>query len=452
MLYETKKHTIRDFRDTLYHKTECLPIGQRLPVYSKNNEKGIGIISSLLSGISIGTITITKLNRKQRRAVAKVKYEFESIDGGHRKRSLWDYLNDGFKVDGKFFSELSEDKKKDFLDTRLTFDIYNELDAATKGHIFRTLNKTTDVNFMEMVNSYGDIPIANFVRETVRTVKQIDNECNTLFDFTWKTNGDPNYTYLSFDNDRLKQDHAFARIVYRYYVAKKGNLLGGSHDKDIESMYEDASVDETVINAIKPKTKKHLDFLRKLAMYRKQHYKTGLTQHDFKAMSFLYFYMIDTYGSFNILDAEEFFKVYATANSKLTNKHGSYADIIHDASGYTVQIMYKKYIAAPWDGKKISTAISYLVGEMGDLEDIIEVRDINRSFTVNEKEAKLAEQNFRCAIDGKKLKWNDAHAAHIVAHANGGRTVYSNLAMVRACHNTDMGTMDLNVYKEKMVA
>ena len=451
MLYETKPYTIRYFRDTMYHKTECLPIGQRLPVYSKNNEKGVGIITSLLSGISFGTITITKLNRKQRRAAAKIKYEFESIDGGHRKRSLWDYLNDGFQVDGKFFSELSEEKKNDFLDTKLTFDIYNELDAATKGHIFRTLNKTTDVNFMEMVNSYGDIPIANFVRETVRSVKQIDNVCNELFDYSWKANGDPNYRYLSFDNDRLKQDHAFARIVHRYITSPK-ELLGGSHDKEIEIMYEDAEVTEKVINTVQPKIKKHLDFLRKVGHYRKQQFKTGLTQHDFKALSYLYFYISDTYGSFAVPDAEQFFKVYARANSALMNKDGRYADIIHDLSGYTVQIMYKKYIGAPWDSKKISTAISYLVGEMDDIENIIETKDTNRSFTILEKEAKLAEQNFRCVIDNKKLKWNDAHAAHIVAHKNGGYTVYSNLAMVRACYNTEMGTMDLNVYKETLNA
>ena len=96
--------------------------------------------------------------------------------------------------------------------------------------------------------------------------------------------------------------------------------------------------------------------------------------------------------------------------------------------------------------------LHYLVGEMGDIEDIIETRDNNRSFTVNEKEAKLAEQNFVCAVDGKNLKWKDAHAAHIIAHANGGRTIYSNLAMVRACYNTEMGTMNLNEYKEKMAA
>ena len=109
--YEKRNPTIRKFRDEMYHKTECLPIGQRLPVKSTDNEKSVGIIKTLLDGFDIGTITIVKLNRKQRRAAAKVKYEFESIDGGHRKRSLWEYLQDGFKVDGKFFSELTDEKK-----------------------------------------------------------------------------------------------------------------------------------------------------------------------------------------------------------------------------------------------------------------------------------------------------------------------------------------------------
>ena len=449
MLYTKQTPTIRYFRDVMYHKTECQPVGQRLPVYSKDNAKGIGIITTLLDGYDIGTITVMQLNRKQKRAAKRVKYDFESIDGGHRKRSLWSYLQDGFMVRGKHFSQLSEKEQAAFLDTELTFTIYNALDSATKGHIFRTLNKTTDVNFIEMLNSYGDIPVANFVRETVRIVKQIDNECNTLFEFVLNPKGEPIYKYLSFDNDRLKQDHAFARIAHRYIQYTK-QLLGGSSDKELETMYENPNLTKDSIPDVKITA--HLDFLRKMAMYRKQQFKTGLTQHDFKAMSYLYFYLSDTYGSFDIPDAEEFFKEYARANSALMNKDGDYAETIHESSGYSVQVMYKKYIAAPWDGKKISTAVSYLVGEMGDIENVISVKDNSRSFTVLEKEAKLAEQNFVCAIDHKPLKWKDAHAAHIVAHTNGGRTIYSNLAMVRACYNTEMGTMDLNQYKENMAA
>jgi len=455
MLYLKKQVTIRDFRDIMYHQTDCLPVGQRLPVYSKNNTKSIGIIETLKDGFDIGTITVMEVNRADRRlARRKVKFAFESIDGGHRKRSIWEYLNNQFMVGGKFFSELSKEKQDAFLNTPLSFTIYDELDSATKGRIFRTLNKTTDVNFIEMLNSYGDTPIANFVREMVRVVKQIDNECHTLFCFTKNTKNEPVYDYLSFDNDRLKQDHAFARIVYRYTNALKNkeSLLGGSSDTELRIMYEDATLTIEDIEKVKSKIKKHLEFLRKMGAYRRQSLKNGLTQHDFKALSYLWFYMIDTYGSFDIEDHEVFFEKYAEANFCISNKHGDYATVIHEESGYSVQTMYKKYIAAPWDGKKIETAISYLIGEMGDIEDLIETRDSRRDFTRPEKEVKLAEQKFRCAIDGKKLKWNDAHAAHIIAHSNGGRTVYSNLSMVRAIYNTEMGTMDLNQYREKIAA
>jgi hypothetical protein len=443
MLYTTLTMTIRKFRDEIFHKTDCQPVGQRLPVYSVNNSKGVGIISTVMDGFSFGIITLMELNGNQR-------FAYESIDGGHRKRALWQYLNNGFKVNGKFFSELSKEEQDTFLDSPITFDIYQSLDAGTKGHIFRTLNKTTDVNFIEMLNSYGDIPIANYVRETVRTIKQIENQFHSLFEFSINPKSNkPSYRYLNFNNDRLKQDHAFARLVYRWVCHPK-QLLGGSSDSAIEAMYENP--DLTTKDIPMSKIKEHLEFLRIMGQYKNQYGKKGLSQHDFKALSYLYFYLVDTYGSFEISDFEVFYKAYASANSALINPKGEFSKVVHETSGYSVQVMYKKYIAAPWDGKKISTAIAYLIGQMGDIEKMIETRDSNRSFSVIEKEAKLAEQGFVCAIDGKPLKWKDAHAAHIVAHANGGRTVYSNLAMVRACYNTEMGTMNLNQYKEMIAA
>jgi hypothetical protein len=389
------------------------------------------------------------------------KFEYDSIDGGHRKRSLWSWLNDEIELYGKYFSQLSEEEKNRVLDTQLTFDIYNKISTKEKGYIFRTLNKTTDVNFIEMVNAFGDIPIANFIRETVRRIKQIDNPHHDLFTFYFcGKKQEPKYQWLSFDNDRLKQDHAVARIAYRYFM-HSDELFGGASDSQIEEMYQDESITDAKVSSISPKVKKHLDFLRTMADCRKERFnKNGLTQHDFKALSYLYFYLLDTHDSFEVGDSEKFFDVYAEANTKLMNQEDKYAKIIHKDSGYTVNVMYKKYIAAPWDTKKIKTATTYLIGEMGELrmgelrmgemgniDDLIKTKDPKRNFTVAEKQAKLAAQKFKCDIDGKSLKWEDAHAAHIIAHKNGGRTVYSNLAMVRACYNTEMGSMDLNEYK-----
>ena len=61
------------------------------------------------------------------------------------------YLNK-FKVNGLFFKDLSPAKKKEFLDIKLSLTIYEGINNATKGRIFRTLNNTTPVNFMEMAN------------------------------------------------------------------------------------------------------------------------------------------------------------------------------------------------------------------------------------------------------------------------------------------------------------
>ena len=448
--YTREPFTIRRFRDVMYHTIDCQPVGQRLPIYSPQKEKSVGIISSIWYGVDIGKIIIMKLNRKERRAVASIgkKFKYESIDGGHRKRSLWDYLNDGFEVNGKFFSELSDKEQEDFLNIELDFTIYDELDAASKGWIFRTVNMTTDVNFIERLNSYGDIPIANYIRETVRRIPQIENPSHDLFDHH-TSNTDPEkyiFRYLSFDNDRLKQDHAFARIVYRYITSPE-ELLGGAPDKEIQEMYENEKITKDAISKVKNKIKLQLDFTRVMADYRKKKFSgKGLSQHDFKVLSYLYFYLVDTYKIFEIKDYEGFFKSFATANSKLMNKDGEYAKIVHKPSGYSVQIMYKKYIAAPWDTKKLSMALSYLVGEMGDIEEFLTVKDPVRDFTRLEKEARLAEQDFKCAVDGKPLDWKDAHAAHIKSHKKGGKTVYSNLVMVRAKYNEEMGTMDFNDY------
>ena len=111
------------------------------------------------------------------------KYDYESVDGGHRKRYIWQYLNNKFKVNGKYFNELSEEKQRQFLNYEIVLSIYEPLDAYTKGFIFRTLNETTDVNHMEMLNSYGDLSI-NYIRELVRVVQGVNNRIHELFEYS----------------------------------------------------------------------------------------------------------------------------------------------------------------------------------------------------------------------------------------------------------------------------
>ena len=451
-LFELYTQKIQEFLEEYIH-IDCQPVGQRLPVSSQNNSKEAGIIQSIFDGESIGMITLmiidSKANRKQRRDFIRT-FKKESVDGGHRKRAIYAYYNGEFKVDGKYYNNLSEEKQKKFLEFPLSFTCYTSMDNDRKGRIFRNLNKTTDVNFIEMLNSYGDITIANYVREKVRFVDQINNAYHDLFDFHFTPSGEVVYEYLSFDNDRLKQDHLFARIVHRY-VKFPDQLLGGSSDDQLERMYKEEDLN------IDPKTNtkidRHLDFLRMMAQMSKNYNKRGLTLHDFKILSALHLYLVDTYKVFNVKDAPNLFKTYSTANEELkrgTDKKGKYSKDVHKASGYAVNLMYTRYINAPQHETKTTEALGYLLREMGDVEKFLDIKDPVKSFSLSQRQAKLAEQGYVCAIDGKELTMKEAHAAHIVAHSKGGKTVYSNLAMVRACYNIDMGTMNLNEYKETL--
>ena len=112
--HKVKNWTIRQFRDK---NIDVLPISQRLPVREKDHKtkktKEVEIIETLLDGCSINMITLMSLlNRKGRRILASNKFNWESIDGGHRKRAILSFLNSDFEVQGKTFKQMSEEEQE----------------------------------------------------------------------------------------------------------------------------------------------------------------------------------------------------------------------------------------------------------------------------------------------------------------------------------------------------
>ena len=81
-----------------------------------------------------------------------------------------------------------------------------------------------------------------------------------------------------------------------------------------------------------------------------------------------------------------------------------------------------------------------------DLNECIIVKSPQRLFTKKIKEACLAAQGFRCAIDNERLPYKGAEGAHDLAWILGGSTDYSNCFMVRKVHNRDMGIMTIQEY------
>lgn len=163
-------------------------------------------LTLLKKQIDIGQITLVENEDNG-------KYDLDSVDGGHRKRYIYDYVNNKFKIDGKYFNQLTDEEQNTFLDYKLSFVIYKPLNKYTRGYIFRTLNKTTDVNHMEMLNSFGDIPVANLIRNAVRVVPGVDNTVNELFELG---SADGKFRYIDFNNLRLKVEELLARMTYRH--------------------------------------------------------------------------------------------------------------------------------------------------------------------------------------------------------------------------------------------
>tara|TARA_B100001094_G_scaffold160309_1_gene155034 strand:- start:5143 stop:6492 length:1350 start_codon:yes stop_codon:yes gene_type:complete len=430
-----------------YGNIDTQPIGQRLdrdPVLIGKSKpsKAQGIINSMLMGIDIGQITIHE--------TPEGDYDFESIDGGHRKRYIKAFIANKFPdfKSGKLLREMSPEERQKFFDIELTFTIYKPLQGHQVGLIFRSLNETTPVNHQEMLNSYGDTPIANVIRETVRVIPGVGNDIHPLFEYSQSPGSTKkNYGHIQFDNKGLRIDEMVARL---FYIETAGNGLGPSTDKHLEVLYESNPAD---VSKIKEKVYENLDFVLKMSNIRKRRYNRTLTQREFVFFYRLWLYLKETYTVFKIHDYENFFDTIHKEFSVYQDKYDSQPVRLQGPSPFdstkTIGKQFNDCLTEFDKDDHVYFPIQQIL-ETVDISTLITIKDKKRAFSTTQKERKLAEQNFKCAIDGKSLAMVDAEAGHIDAHAKGGLTVYDNLAMIRKDYNGDMGTMSVEEYKLMM--
>jgi len=431
-------YTLDDGSSFVIGMVDTQPVGQRLEV-TTDTEKSEGIITSIIDNINIGEITVCASPENPE------GYAYESIDGGHRKRAIINYITGrgqkAFKVRGLKFRELPQEEQDAILDKKVTVVIYPVLDTFVKGYIFRTLNIATDVNHQEMCNSFGDIDVANVIREAVRVVDGIWNTTHELFERT--ASGE--FKLLEFNNLRLKTDELVARIMFRMTQPKK---LGESSDAQVRKMYEEFDGD---IDSLKIELYKVLDYLRIMAVIHKQQFGRGLSQQDFKLLTFLFYWLIDEVGTFSIDDPKSYLKDYKKAFAKLTDHSGKYGKMMNptdiDQKPRFISESFKGYLGAPHHKRKIEQVVFWLLLEFTPTQYIV-AKDKKRTYSYDEKVRKLLDQNFICAITGDEVTMDECEAAHIVSHSDGGYTTYDNFVMCRTEHNRAMGSMNLEDYKE----
>ena len=410
MRYKKPTVTIRDYLLQWYPTIDVQPVGQRLNTTNKieasptdeKPAKSQGIIRTILEGMNIGEITLVRTEN--------ATYAYESVDGGHRKRYIKAFFENEFPLWGTktYYKDLSAEDKKAFLDTELTFCIYNSLSTYLNNKI----NDLFSCVFIEKKNEY-------------------------VFD------------NLSFNNSRLRMDEAVARFYFRFY---DGGGAGKAADKDLKKMYQDESLTVAETAKLKSKVDKLLSFLNDMAYARKNTIKKGLYWKEFVMLSRLYFYMEDTYKNFEVSDDIEFYLAFKKVFDLYTgdNPKGKYNKLVNlpfDKAGRTVVEAFRGYMGHYDTFDKVNQTVLWMLEDF-DILKYVKLKDPRRAFPSGWKEKKLSEQDYVDVIDGKPLNLDNSVMAHIISHKEGGLTVWKNLAVTSIEHNQAMGTMSLDQYKE----
>lgn len=153
--FNPREYSIRELYDS-YKRGETVlsPKFQRRPVWDYKAKSYL--IDSIVSGFPIPRIFIresTNLDMSAKR---------EIIDGQQRLKTIFDFLNDGFKISkvhniefgNKTYSELPEDVKRDFLKYPISAVLLIDLSDNEVFDIFARLNTySVKLNNQELLNS-----------------------------------------------------------------------------------------------------------------------------------------------------------------------------------------------------------------------------------------------------------------------------------------------------------
>jgi hypothetical protein len=449
--YEVKQITIGDYLTELEPITNDNPVGQRPPVQTNRlgtnkPSKAQSIIAAIIDEYDIGEIKLIQVDNS--------KFKLESIDGGNRKREIKNFVNGKFPVHkshkeygDKYFSQLPEEIRKQFMSYELRFIIYKDKTSYWKGKQFRVFNTTTPVNHQEMLNSYGDTPIAKIVRETVREIEEENNSPHILFKSKLSPKGDDYiFEHISSDNSRLKLEEYVARILLQFWRGSK--LLNTATNDDLETMYSDISITPEKAEKLKDKLNKFLYMIMDLSRAKmKKNSNRGLGYRELVMASRLFFYLLDKHKSFKVVDYDQLWLDFTNTLNAYIGKAPTKTDTHTDDKGTrTKSDAMRGYLGDYKSIKKVETTVEWLLEDL-DIESHIITQDEQRAFSRELIEQVLAKQEYKDYVDGKPLTMDDAEGAHIVPWSQGGRTTVDNLAVTSKYHNKAMGTLNVEAYK-----
>lgn len=446
---------IRDFLLD-YANIDCDPIWQRPDISSNQNSdsskasKQQSIMQSIIDGFDIGEIKLCLYKGRK-----------SSIDGGNRKRAIYSFLNNKFKLHkssnypNMYYRDLPKEVQDTILNYKLRFIQYKELTDDIIGKMFRSTNNTTHVNHQEMLNSYGMNLIARLVRETVRKFEEIGNTPHPLFKYGFNKTGKVVFEYFSFNNNRLFLEEVVARILC---LVVNGEKFGVASDEMLERMYIEkgdlCDKDPKLLEKYKKKLDEALNFILEVCKVGTIYRNKGLAKCQVSMLLRLYFHFKQEYGDFRVPNYDAFWNEFSNAMNKFDSKNPvrkeSFKERGASGKGKTrvVSEAFNGYLTFELDDEwKLNQSLKWMLQEFDPLNVIVPV-DPKRCFPRDHIENALIKQKYLCYVDGKPLNMKDAVGAHKKAWSRGGKTVRRNLVAVRSIHNKNSGAMDIDTYKK----
>ena len=441
--------------DPVYQRGRIHPSDVGVATPSKSQS----IINSILQGFDLGEITLVRTARGS-------ASPYETLDGAHRMRAIRDFHDNKFPTHrdlafgGKLYKQLDREQREAFKSYVLRIVTYDGVSNDMKGLLFRLRNGGTPVNHMEMLNAYGNIPIADFIRNTARKIIGYSTEPHKLFHSIMIRDAKDGelkekHQYVKFPNNRLCHDEMVARITYMYY--KGGNVVA-CDKKELQEMYEDHNLTEDKVTRIGKKVHECLDFMRDVAEARKSFKRGhGLSTNEFTMLYRWYISFTKQNGPVRLISANTFYMAFERSLSlfcgddKSSLISGTYQETPRSDPRLLHEV-FKGYLGAHNSTKKIEKTCEWLSNEGGfDPVGIgaLVVMDSARTFSTKMIEEQLASQGYRCWVTGEKLTMKDAHGGHIVPHSKGGQTTYNNLVVIHKNHNITMSDMNALDYRDQ---
>lgn len=449
------------------NRIDCDPVGQRPDIDSMSKRQGI--IDTIFRGYDFGELKL--------RTLSDGHYRYRSIDGGHRKRAIRDYINNRFKtakgtvcyvngveyqIGGKYYKELSSEVKAQFLAYKIRFTIYGEeMTDEQAGETFRRTNISTDVNWQEMLNSYEDNLVAKFVREISRPIRDLKNEYHSLFEYKNLTPEKRKQSWFQKASTRLRDDEFVTRFLTMITKPEKSFNWLTCSNRENEKMF--IRLGDPIKGQWKnnPQTAKrhqkmvieYLNFMLYYARSKKRKSRQLMSVQEFIMVSRLYVYLMKTFGKngFKVGNFDDLYNSVRGAMDKFVGKNEKTLRMDTHKDNKGVRLVcecFRQYLTVHDDEIRSEQSVKWLLEEMNINDSGIIFLDSIRAFPNEMVEQVLRQQNYKCWVTGLPLSIKDSAGAHVVPHSEGGKTTIENCMVCHKDENSRMGSMDATIYRQ----